>query len=85
MKSEGFDPISIGNIGTVGDWVVEADVISDPQKWKDLIQPVVTPYPLISNEDEVEAFISGMFPSLIHTFHITKWCEWHDQGLLAHA
>lgn len=77
MKSEGFDPISIGNIGTVGDWVVEKDVIlSDPQKWKDVIQPAVaTPYPLISNEDDVEAFISGTFSPLIHpSFHVTNSC-----------
>lgn len=71
MKVKAFDPISIDNMDTVDDWVVEKSGplsgATDYPNWMDVNQPINNVVsPVNSSDEEIEAFFSGKFPFYIN-------------------
>lgn len=76
LNCKPFDPISIDNIDTFGDWIVEENNLisglSEGDHWMLLNQPVSDMVPSgYINDEEEEIFIAGMPSSL----QMIYWCS----------
>ncbi|OAY75759.1 hypothetical protein ACMD2_19826 [Ananas comosus] len=70
LKVKAFDPISIDNMDTVDDWVVEKSGplsgATDYPNWMDVNQPINNVVsPVNSSDEEIEAFFSGLDEEMI--------------------